>query len=130
MNKISLLEQKVQMQCTANQCIMYNSVDLGDNNFSPPISPPERCFFLLFSALAENKKPPNYQCFRWFAFLCLIDMRREGDSNPRIPCEINGFRDRPVQPLWHLSEGGVSMGVGVGVGSVCANVRKFSTLDF
>ena len=33
--------------------------------------------------------------------------RREGDSNPRIPNGINGFRDRPIRPLWHLSEEGV-----------------------
>ena len=32
------------------------------------------------------------------------NLRREGDSNPRIPYEINGFRDRPVRPLWHLSK--------------------------
>ena len=30
-------------------------------------------------------------------------LRRERDSNPRISCEINGFRDRPIQPLSHLS---------------------------
>ena len=66
---------------------------------------------MLFSAPEENKKPPNYQCFRWFTFLCLIDMRREGDSNPRTPYEINGFRDRPVRPLWHLSKVSVSLGV-------------------
>ena len=29
--------------------------------------------------------------------------RRERDSNPRCPCGHNGFRDRPIQPLWHLS---------------------------
>ena len=29
--------------------------------------------------------------------------RRERDSNPRYSCLHNGFRDRPVQPLWHLS---------------------------
>ena len=29
--------------------------------------------------------------------------RRGWDSNPRIRCRINGFRDRPVRPLWHLS---------------------------
>ena len=31
--------------------------------------------------------------------------RRGGDSNPRNACAFNGFRDRPVQPLRHLSEG-------------------------
>ena len=31
--------------------------------------------------------------------------RRGGDSNPRDPCGPTGFRDRPIRPLWHLSEG-------------------------
>jgi hypothetical protein len=43
------------------------------------------------------------------------DLRRERDSNPWIPCEINGFRDRPIRPLWHLSETGVGVGVSVSV---------------
>ncbi len=30
-------------------------------------------------------------------------LRRERDSNPRNPNEFNGFRDRPIQPLSHLS---------------------------
>jgi hypothetical protein len=30
-------------------------------------------------------------------------MRRDRDSNPGSACADNGFRDRPVQPLWHLS---------------------------
>lgn len=29
--------------------------------------------------------------------------RRGWDSNPRYPCGYNGFRDRPVRPLRHLS---------------------------
>ena len=29
--------------------------------------------------------------------------RRGWDSNPRYPLEYNGFRDRPIQPLSHLS---------------------------
>lgn len=29
--------------------------------------------------------------------------RRGWDSNPRAPCDANGFRDRPVQPLRHPS---------------------------
>ena len=33
-----------------------------------------------------------------------IEKRRGGDSNPRYPCGHTGFRDRPNQPLWHLSE--------------------------
>ncbi len=30
--------------------------------------------------------------------------RRGWDSNPRTACTVNGFRDRPVRPLRHLSE--------------------------
>ena len=29
--------------------------------------------------------------------------RRGWDSNPRTACAVNGFRDRPIRPLWHLS---------------------------
>ena len=29
--------------------------------------------------------------------------RRDRDSNPGYSCEHNGFRDRPVRPLRHLS---------------------------
>ena len=32
-----------------------------------------------------------------------IVFRRGRDSNPRSPWGLNGFRDRPIQPLWHLS---------------------------
>ena len=30
--------------------------------------------------------------------------RRERDSNPRSLCRLNGFQDRRIQPLCHLSE--------------------------
>ena len=30
--------------------------------------------------------------------------RRGWDSNPRTACTVNGFRDRPIRPLWHLSK--------------------------
>ena len=33
-----------------------------------------------------------------------LSRRRGRDSNPRYPCGYNGFRDRPDQPLRHLSE--------------------------
>ena len=29
--------------------------------------------------------------------------RRRRDSNPRSPCELNGFQDRRIQPLCHSS---------------------------
>ncbi len=32
-----------------------------------------------------------------------IIWRRGWDSNPRTACTVNGFRDRPVRPLRHLS---------------------------
>ena len=36
-------------------------------------------------------------------FQTLVSLRKEGDSNPRYGYPHNGFRDRPVQPLRHLS---------------------------
>ena len=57
----------------------------------------------------------------------MLFLRRERDSNPWIPYEINGFRDRPIRPLWHLSEEGVSVGVGVGVESVGKRQQFFHT---
>lgn len=41
------------------------------------------------------------------------DERRGRDSNPRYACTHNGFRDRPVQPLRHLS-----------VGAYCAGTKE------
>ena len=32
-----------------------------------------------------------------------VSWRRGWDSNPRTACTVNGFRDRPVRPLRHLS---------------------------
>src|SRR5437764_3021307 len=32
-----------------------------------------------------------------------LSQRRGRDSNPRYGCPYTGFRDRPIQPLWHLS---------------------------
>ncbi len=31
--------------------------------------------------------------------------RKEWDSNPRRPEDLNGFRGRPIRPLWHPSGG-------------------------
>ncbi len=36
-------------------------------------------------------------------------MRRDRDSNPGTDKSVNGFRDRPVQPLWHLSYGSLKI---------------------
>jgi len=58
---------------------------------SAPDSPPER-------ARQENKAP---------AASCRQEpptaKRRGWDSNPRTACTVNGFQDRPDQPLWHPS---------------------------
>jgi hypothetical protein len=50
----------------------------------------------------QTKKPPPG--FRQARVRTSIEWRREGDSNPRdAGYTPNGFRDRPVQPLRHLS---------------------------
>src|SRR4029079_4276299 len=33
----------------------------------------------------------------------LVVERRVWDLNPRWPCDHNGFRDRPIRPLWQPS---------------------------
>lgn len=38
------------------------------------------------------------------AYLSLAALERmRWDSNPRKPCDLNGFRDRPIRPLSHSS---------------------------
>ncbi len=66
----------------------------------------------------DTKKGRKIQCSQLITHTHTISTpkpthisRREGDSNPRIPYEINGFRDRPVRPLWHLSEQGMNLGL-------------------
>ena len=49
-----------------------------------------------FCEVSENKKSE--------AMLHSFSLRRERDSNPRYSKEYNGFRDRPIRPLWHLSK--------------------------
>ena len=42
----------------------------------------------------------------------LIDQAERQGFEPWDPCKgVNGFRDRPIRPLWHLSERGVGVGV-------------------
>ena len=40
--------------------------------------------------------------------------RRGRDSNPRRACALNGFRDRPIQPLSHLSTARITRLSGIG----------------
>ena len=47
--------------------------------------------------------------------------RRDRDSNPGWSCPHTGFRDQPIQPLWHLSSGGRR-----GVIDTCNLVEKVS----
>ena len=43
--------------------------------------------------------------------------RRERDSNPRTPFEVNGFQDRRLKPLGHLSgQGDHDTGAGLKTG--------------
>ncbi len=60
--------------------------------FSHPL--PKTCF-----RRAWSKNNPPLTRVGIFCFA----LRRERDSNPRCPEEHNGFRDRPVRPLRHLS---------------------------
>ena len=54
--------------------------------------------------------PANYYIFRMVTVSGKVhvalrkEWRRGRDSNPRYPCGHTGFRNRPIQPLWHLSE--------------------------
>ena len=63
------------------------------------------------SVAEVQSAPPFAPCkyvimiYYWRTTRCNIAMRRERDSNPRTDMSVNGFRDRPIQPLWHLSNG-------------------------
>ena len=46
------------------------------------------------------------ECGPEFETIRRRNWRRGRDSNPRCPQRHNGFRDRPVRPLRHLSAGG------------------------
>jgi hypothetical protein len=51
------------------------------------------------AVMREGGPVPGVRCF-------VRNWRRGRDSNPRYTCAHNGFRDRPIQPLWHLSTRG------------------------
>ena len=55
------------------------------------------------ATISESKISPEKQGTAW---------RRGRDSNPRYGYPYNGFRDRPVRPLRHLSEGSCSLPAG------------------
>ncbi len=55
-------------------------------------------------ALNGNSPDPQDQGrSKRFLRLFRASWRRGRDSNPRRACALNGFRDRPIQPLSHLS---------------------------
>src|ERR1700719_4183453 len=56
--------------------------------------------------------------------------RRGWDSNPRTGCPINGFRDRPIRPLWHLSKGPAASAVVGGEGGIRTHGRVSPTHAF
>ncbi len=78
-----------------------------------PIAEAESDFYQMLPT-GEKKFKPYYMAHTKVQTLALLDRsvkgsnwlqrRREGDSNPRGPFDPNGFRDRPLQPLGHLSE--------------------------
>ena len=49
---------------------------------------------LAASRQRPKREPRIARCEKW---------RRGGDSNPRSTCALTGFRNRAIQPLWHLS---------------------------
>jgi hypothetical protein len=52
---------------------------------------------------------PTVRCYGAFG-ICTGRWRQGWDSNPWTPCDVNGFRDRPIRPLWHLAVGEYSGG--------------------
>jgi hypothetical protein len=67
-------------------------------------------------AVSSCWSPTGTQALRWGAwaqkplwswnpFATTFCWRRGRDSNPRYPCGYNGFQDRRIQPLCHLSTG-------------------------
>ncbi len=53
----------------------------------------------------QAKKKPQLIGNQSVAAIAESKKRRGRDSNSRYRCRYSGFRDRPIQPLWHLSGG-------------------------
>jgi hypothetical protein len=51
----------------------------------------------------SNSKSESNESGIWNLESSTVRWRRGWDSNPRNPFGFNGFRDRPIQPLSHLS---------------------------
>ena len=60
-------------------------------------SRPRKTSWLVFRTCCHKKTRTLSVSLRFW------NWRRERDSNPRNPDGFNGFRDRPVRPLRHLS---------------------------
>ena len=68
---------------------------------------PLRCDFeIVLCRICADKKNRVLQLFVLQIAIRLL--RRERDSNPWTANAVNGFRDRPVRPLRHLSEKTIS----------------------
>ena len=70
------------------------------NRGVPPIAPT--------STVPANCTSWRFLAFRFWEKLCLpvgymVKWRRDRDSNPGSACTDNGFRDRRIRPLCHLS---------------------------
>jgi hypothetical protein len=74
------------------------------------LAPRQRCQVETSGGADGLSGEPEAQTEEWnnpadSAGLCGEIKRRGRDSNPRYPYGHTGFRDRPNQPLWHLSSG-------------------------
>ena len=56
----------------------------------------------------------------------VVSWRRGRDSNPRYGCPYNGFRDRPVRPLRHPSDGFPDLGGRPYIGGLAGRTRAVS----
>ena len=64
-------------------------------------------------ATVEAKfEPPQRKCSCRWRLSPPTYQRKEWDLNPRSPRGDNGFRDRPIRPLWHPSAG---QAIGAGI---------------
>lgn len=61
----------------------------------------------IYDGLVQQKRPKNHLLVLFLVLAQLIEndtgLRKDRDSNPGYSYLYNGFRDRPVRPLRHLS---------------------------
>ena len=71
---------------------------------SPPISPPDYLQFNAFYCIIQKEKTTDNQMFSVVFFILLFYLAERGGFEPPVHCKAdNGFRDRRIRPLCHLS---------------------------